>query len=93
MTMQEIITGIFLKHFNNGITLNGPASDITIAEFEKSIGFPLPKEFKDFYKICNGFRCNEDLFNMISLDDALSIKGHHGNNWFYFAEYMVFCDM
>jgi len=93
MSTNEIITAIYLKHSPTGIKINAPASETLIEEFENSIGFPMPREFREFYKICNGFHCNEDLFNIIPLEDALTIKGHHGNNWFYFAEYMVFSDM
>jgi hypothetical protein len=93
MTMIEIIAAIGQKHKAGGITINSPASELEIQHFEKKIGFNLPAEFKEFYSICNGFGCSEDIFNIVSLEDALRYEQDYGKNWFHFAEYMIYSDM
>jgi hypothetical protein len=89
MIMRELILAIQQKHKKNGITFNRPASQAEINEFEKIIGWKLPADFREFYSICNGFECTEDLFNMTSL---VNIRDY-GKNWFHFAEYMIYSDM
>jgi cell wall assembly regulator SMI1 len=71
MSIREILEAIYQKHKDSGIELNTPASEQEIQEFEKKIGFPLPDDFKEFYSICDGFECSEDMFRFISLQDAL----------------------
>jgi len=90
--MEEVIAAIYQKHKDYGITLNPPASEQEIQEFERKIGFSLPVDFKEFYSICNGFECTEDIFKMVSLEDALLHEQDYGKNWFYFADYMIYCD-
>ncbi len=92
MTMRELISAIELKHKESGITVNPPASTYDIRYFEKRLGFGLPPDFKEFYSICDGFECTEDIFNMVSLDYALRHEQDHGKNWFHFAEYMIYSD-
>lgn len=93
MTMREVISAIELKHKESGITINPPACELDIHSFEKKIGFELPADFKEFYSICNGFECTEDIFKMISLDYALTYQQDYGKDWFHFAEYMIYSDM
>ena len=93
MTIKEVISAIKQKHREYGITLNPPASALEIENFEKQSGFKLPEDFKEFYSICNGFECTEDIFRMIPIDEVLRRKGDYGNNWFHFAEYMIYSDM
>lgn len=91
--MREIISAIAQKHKESGITINPPASESDIDRFEKKIGFELPADFKQFYSICNGFECNENIFRMISLDSALKYPQDYGSDWFHFAEYMIYSDV
>jgi hypothetical protein len=93
MTMREVIEAILQKHKKYGITLNRPASELEIQKFERKLGFPLPFDFKEFYSTCNGFECTEDIFKMASLEDALKYQQDYGENWFHFAEYMIYSDM
>lgn len=93
MNLNQLIDLIEDKHKVDGIDINPPASMTDIVEFEKKIGFQLPKEFKDFYLICNGFGCTEDIFNMTPLHDITRHKQDYGKNWFYFSEYMIYSDM
>lgn len=93
MTIREIISAIVLKHKQDGITVNPPASELDIRSFERELGFDLPTDFKEFYLVCNGFECTEDIFKMISLDDALRYEQDYGKNWFHFVEYMIYSDM
>lgn len=93
MTIREVISAIEQRHKESGITLNQPATEQEIMNFERKAGFQLPSDFKEFYKICNGFSCTEDIFNIISLGDALQYKEDYGKNWFRFAEYMIYSDV
>jgi hypothetical protein len=93
MEIRELIASIAEKHRATGIDLNPPASADQIRNFERRTGFLLPADFSEFYLVCNGFSCNEDLFNMIPLEDVLDDKTNFGKNWFYFSEYMVYSDM
>ena len=93
MTMKELVSAIALKHQKQGITIYPPASVDAITRFETAIGFNLPKDFIEFYSICNGFECNEDIFNFSPLEDILSHASNYGKNWFYFSEYMIYSDM
>jgi cell wall assembly regulator SMI1 len=63
MTIKELILAIAEKHSEAGITVNLPASSDDILRFEGKIGFSLPNDFREFYSICNGFSCEEDIFN------------------------------
>ena len=67
MTAKELISAIEARHKKSGIIINPPASHSRIQNFEKKLGFELPPDFKEFYSICNGFECNEDIFEMIAL--------------------------
>jgi hypothetical protein len=90
--MKEIIDAIVHKHRSKGINVYTPATVAEIVAFEKKIGFPLPKEFSDFYSICNGFACEEDMFNFISLAEITRYGDDYGNDWFDFSEYMTYSD-
>ena len=92
MKLEEIIQSIANKHPENGISLNPPA---TIAEFEKAetkLGFQLPADFREFYSLCNGFECEEDIFNFLSLKD-LFLDSDYGKDCVIFAEYMIYSDV
>jgi hypothetical protein len=91
--MKEIIHLITQKHTTGGIEINAPASLYDIIDFEKRIGFSLPADFRDFYRTCNGFSCNEDIFNIIPLSQIGQYPQDAGKNWFYFSEYMIYSDM
>ena len=88
MDIKELITAISLKNREQGITTFSPATAKSIADFENTIGFPLPPDFKEFYSLCNGFACNEDIFNFISLNEI----SERGKDWFCFSEYMIYSD-
>ena len=92
MTIQAIVDAIAAENQRPGFKLNAPACADDIARFEATVGFALPDEFREFYAICNGFECVEDLFTLIPLDTILA-NGDHGKHWFHFAEYMIYCDM
>lgn len=89
MEIKELITAIEQKNHEQGITVYFPAKEKDILDFERNIGFPLPPEFKEFYFICNGFACNEDIFNFLPLHEI----SDRGKNWFAFAEYMIYSDI
>lgn len=93
MKMNELISAIASKHKDGGIELNPPASDLDIEFFERKIGFKLPDDFVEFYSICNGFTCNEDIFNMKSLETITEFKEDFGKDWFHFSDYMINSDM
>lgn len=89
MIMKEIVASIALKHKGSGIDVNRPASRRDIETFQQKIGFKLPQDFIEFYSICNGFGCTDDIFNMTPLDEIMLYRDHYGNDWFHFAEYMI----
>ncbi|HKO80393.1 MAG TPA: SMI1/KNR4 family protein [Chitinophagaceae bacterium] len=93
MKINELIAAISQKHNKEGIDVFPPASIKDIQTFEKQIVFSLPEDFKEFYLICNGFGCAEDIFNMIPLNEIRTGPDNCGDNWFYFAEYMIYSDM
>jgi hypothetical protein len=91
MAIHETIQAIANKHQVSGFIQHPPANPEEIKAFEMQIGFSLPQDFAEFYSICNGFSCNEDLFNMTCLADIL-IMEDYGIKWFYFSEYMIHSD-
>jgi hypothetical protein len=91
--MKEIILAIEQKHKESGIIIKSPVAGPEIQNFERQIGFELPPDFKEFYSICNGFECTEDIFRMVSIEEALKYEQDYGKNWFHFAEYMIYSDM
>lgn len=93
MSIKELIESIAQKHRKDGIEINRAATLSEISSFERQIGFDLPADFKEFYLICNGFGCTEDIFNMIPLSDIRSYPQNYAVNWFYFSEYMIYSDM
>jgi hypothetical protein len=93
MAIKNIIESIAQKHHESGIDIYPPATLADIKAFEQKIGFALPADFKEFYSICNGLGCNEDIFNIISLADITRHTEDYGSNWFYFSEYMIYSDM
>lgn len=93
MNLKQLIELIEDKHKADGIDINPPALLTDINNFEREIGFQLPTDFKDFYMTCNGFGCNEDIFNIIPLQDIGRHNQDFGKNWFYFSEYMIYSDM
>lgn len=92
IAMKNIIESIIKKHKGSGIEINAPATLGDIASFERQIGFVLPPDFIQFYRICDGFSCNEDLFNIIPLSEVRRYPEDYGINWFYFSEYMIYSD-
>ncbi|MGM9477879.1 SMI1/KNR4 family protein [Pedobacter sp. GSP4] len=90
--IKDLITAIAKNHKDSGFLLHDPASNQAILEFEKAIGFELPPDFREFYSICNGFECDEDIFNFLSLEEIIA-NNNFGSSWFYFAEYMIYSDM
>jgi hypothetical protein len=93
MSMNQLIRDIERKHRQSGIKIKPPATDALIQAFELRVGFSLPADFKEFYSICNGFECEEDIFSMVALDDILNYEMDYGQNWFHFAEYLIYSDM
>jgi hypothetical protein len=93
MTIENIIQQIVDRHKGRGIHINPPATLAEISAFEKQVGFALPADFVEFYSICNGFGCTEDIFNIAPLSEIRCYPQDHGANWFYFSEYMIYSDM
>jgi len=91
--MKKLVNLIKDKHTDKGIDINPSATFSEIAEFENKIGFSLPTDFREFYLTCNGFGCNEDMFNMVFLADIRTYQQDYEYKWFYFSEYMNYSDM
>ncbi|RPE09570.1 SMI1/KNR4 family protein [Chitinophaga lutea] len=93
MNLTAVVALIAAKHKISGIDLHPPALPGEIAAFEGTTGFKLPDDFAEFYAICNGFTCHEDIFNMKSLQDITESEGNYGNGRFFFADYMIDTDL
>jgi hypothetical protein len=91
-SLRDLVDAIRFKH-GIGIQVNPPATATQIDWFERTVGFRLPEDFKEFYSVCNGFDCDKDIFTFISLASCLEHREDSGDNWFYFAEYMIYSDM
>jgi hypothetical protein len=91
--MKELIEAIKAKPGVGQINIHPPASAHQISVLERQIGFSLPTDFKTFYTLCNGFDCDEDIFNMIPLSGIVQWQKDFGPDWFYFAEYMIYSEM
>lgn len=68
MTINELILAIEEKHKNDDFKMLPPLTLEEIFDLEKFIGFDLPADFRTFYRICNGFEMNEDIFRMIPVE-------------------------
>ena len=90
MTIRELITAIAKKHKSLGIKVLPPATSYQIRQFEQKIGFELPADFREFYSVCNGFECAEDIFTISSLETILGYTSNYGTNWYHFAEHMIY---
>lgn len=84
------------------LSTNLPAYDITLyasappdrlATFPSQFGFNLPDDVKTLYRFCNGFESAEDLFRLIPLEENWDDRRPPRPNSFYFAEYMIYCDL
>jgi cell wall assembly regulator SMI1 len=95
MSINDIITKIQNSQQELGITLYPGASDKKIAEAEVAIQLTFPEDIKQFYKFCNGFESDQDLFRIIPLEELISNEKNKDilSNQFYIAEYMDYCDM
>lgn len=89
--MQDILQQIEFKNSRNGFKILNPPLQNKITELENKIGFNLPEDFIQFYSLCNGFECNEDIFNFLSIEHILD-NNDYGDQWFLFAEYMIYSD-
>ncbi len=90
--MDHLIEAIIAKHRNYSIDVYAAATPAAIIAFEQRIGFALPEDFKTFYRYCNGFGCTEDIFNMTALEEIPGYPDNYGDNWFIFAEYMIYSE-
>lgn len=93
MTTQDIINDITQNKIQYGITLNEPATELQIKEFENILKIHLPDDIKEFYKFSDGFESIEDLFRIIRLDEIKGYRNELPKNHFYLAEYMIYSDM
>ena len=100
LTIQDIIERIETDWESLGITVYAPATEEEILDFERAIGQQLPDDFKTFYRYCDGFYSDEDMFRIVPLAEILEVRDYSGHNTylvrkadFHFAEYMIYCDM
>ncbi len=42
-----------------------------------------------FYSLCDGFECDEDIFNFLFINTILE-RGNQDDQWFLLAEYIFF---
>jgi len=94
--ITDIIERIQKERVQLGITLYPQASPDEIVAFEVIRQIKLPDDFKTFYRFCNGFESEEDLFRIIPLYEIIErgFSGHlEGEKDFHFAEYMIYSDL
>ncbi len=98
-TITDIISRIKRDKADLGIMLYEGASMGDIVYFEKMMEVNFPDDIKTFYRFCNGFESNEDMFRLLPLDEMIENKNNGRNSYlvdpkdFHFAEYMIYCDM
>jgi hypothetical protein len=97
-SINDIIEKLKSNYKEFGITLYNPATLEIIAALENAKGIKLPDEIITFYKFCNGFESEEDMFRIIPLEEIIeNIRDREtymtNPKDFHFAEYMVYCDM
>lgn len=95
MTVQELIRRIELNTSALGIRLYPRASESEIAAFEKYLGAAMPEDMKTFYRFCNGFESEEDLFRIIPLEEIMTRPVSSSTPDFVdfdFAEYLIYID-
>jgi hypothetical protein len=98
-TIEHIISKIQKNKDNLKITVYPKASVEEIYSFEQTMNIKLPDDIKTFYKFCNGFESNEDLFRIIPLNEIIDNTKTDKENYlekkgdFHIAEYMIYCDM
>ena len=92
MNIQHLLDSISQKH-EGRIQLNPPASSHDFDLFQKHVGFRLPADFVEFYSICNGFSCVEDLFQMKPLSEMYEYPSDYESDWIHFSDYMINSDM
>lgn len=91
--MQEMMNIISSRKEELGITLYPPAYPYLIEVFEIRMGVKLPEEVRALYLYCNGFESEEDQFRIIPLEEIMERRKEFVKGQFYFAEYMLYCDM
>ncbi len=91
--MKELIEKIRQKNQHEGVNINSPATEQEIAKSESVLGFNLPVDFKIFYSICDGFDCEDDIFNFLRISDITHDQSDYGADWFNIAEYMIYSDI
>jgi len=72
-SIHDIIQIIDENKVQLGITLYEPACDYNIENFEEELHIKLPDDIKTFYRFCNGFESEEDMFRIIPLEEILII--------------------
>jgi hypothetical protein len=97
-SINEIVEKLKRNYKELGITLYNPATLEIIAALENAKGIKLPDEIKTFYKFCNGFESEEDMFRIIPIEEIIdNIKDREtymtNPKDLHFAEYMIYCDM
>jgi hypothetical protein len=94
-TIEEIIEFMFQYQSELGTEFYDKATDVEIELFEQS-KMHLPDDIKQFYKFCNGFYANEDMFRIIPLQEIID-NGEDdyllNKNSFHIGEYMIYSDM
>jgi len=93
MAINDIIEVLRTKHRDYGTKLYPAASIGQMETFEHTFKLYLPDDIKEFYRFCNGFESNENLFRIIPLDEITSNTDNYEPYCFYIAEYMIYCDM
>jgi hypothetical protein len=95
VTITDILDHLRREHIRLGITLNPPATEAELLNFEQQKEMRLPADMRAFYQCCNGFEVNSDLFRFMPLAENLDDGWNHllmSSHDFFVAEYMIYSD-
>lgn len=93
MSISDILHQLSENLSSYDITLYPSATDRDLTDFEGKLKCPLPDDMKALYRLCNGFESAEDMFRIIPLEEIGARLSEYKPNCFYFAEYMIYCDV
>ncbi|WP_316789612.1 SMI1/KNR4 family protein [Pedobacter frigoris] len=91
MWIQSVIEELKELAKTGALKLHSGASEAELKELEVIYNKVLPEDFRTFYKFCNGFETDEDIFNMVMIEEIIENKKRF-NNSLYIAEYMIYSD-
>jgi hypothetical protein len=91
--VEALIARIWDKERELGIIFHPGANHKVFRHFEQKLGCKVPDAVKAFYRCSNGFESVDEDFRLIPLEEILESSNRFGPNYFYFAEWLFYCDV